>query len=433
MNFRIKKALKQTAILLIAAVICIAAVLISRGNVAGKTVTAGEHIDHNANILVTADGGGNGLMKISVMADYGDVPDSPQYAKKQITATVMPATAENKSIKWEVSWKNSTSDRQHSGGTGDDYDWGHGKTVTDYITLSADTTESGEPLTVSCKQDFGEPVVIKAVSASNQNVYATCTVDYCQKIKSLNYSFKYGETGMTAPVAKSNGLYLVDYTGEAKSYTVECTPVYTNYTIADSFEKSISGELSDEFGYTASHALTEICLQAGLQGGNYEPELSSAGEQYVQTVSNAATSSGNPLLAMMDYAEELYAKLSETDKAHSKTVNAHEVYELMREAITASGNGTLTEEKREEAISLLNGYTPPAVTGNFTGGATIAAENELLTAAKACNDAGEGIVGYTITYVGVYSEAQFTLKLGYTEESVTAVRKMTVTLPALLF
>lgn len=66
----------------------------------------------------------------------------------------------------------------------------------------------------------------------------------------------------------------MDYTGEEKNYTVECVPVYTNYTIQDEFTKTVSGQFTDSFGYSASYTLTEIAMQAGLFiGSDAEGEM----------------------------------------------------------------------------------------------------------------------------------------------------------------
>lgn len=70
---------------------------------------------------------------------------------------------------------------------------------------------------------------------------------------------------------------------------------------------------------------------------------------------------------------------------------------------------------------------------NSYGEAAIESVDALLTAAKTCNDAGTGILEYTITYTGVYSEKTFTFKLGYTASSVSAAKTMNISLPSVMF
>ena len=82
-----------------------------------------------------------------------------------LSATILPETAIDKTVLWEISWKNSESE------------WASGKTIDDYVTISETTTASGESITVNCLKDFGEQVVIKAVANSDDKVNAVCLVD----------------------------------------------------------------------------------------------------------------------------------------------------------------------------------------------------------------------------------------------------------------
>lgn len=304
-------------------------------------------INHNDNVLLTPESGA--LMKVSVRADYGGFPGEEESEVKaySLSATIGPVTAGNQQILWTLKWKSSSEESdenggQHSGGANRAAGWGEGKPVGSYVELSEKTSASGESVTLSCKQDFGEQIIVTATAAENHDIYATCTVDYCQKIKSLNYTFKYGGTAMSAPAADSDGVYRVDYTGEENSYSVQCVPVYTNYTVGDEFTQAVSGKFTSAFGHTASSAFSDISLQAGL----------------------------------FDTTEQ---------------------------------------------------------EGNFNGGTQFESVDELLTAAKACNDAGTGIAEYTITFTGAHSSKTFTFKLGYTGSSIAAARTMHMSLPSVMF
>lgn len=83
-----------------------------------------------------------------------------------LTATVVPATATDPSVDWSVSWKNPSST------------WANGKSASDYITVSA----NGLSATVTLKAAFGEQAVVTVRSYSDSDVYATCTVDYVQRL-----------------------------------------------------------------------------------------------------------------------------------------------------------------------------------------------------------------------------------------------------------
>ncbi len=83
-----------------------------------------------------------------------------------LTATVEPADATNGDVTWSIAWKNPDST------------WASGKTLSNYITLSSD----GLTATVTVKAAFGEQAIITVRSVSNTDIYATCTVDYVERL-----------------------------------------------------------------------------------------------------------------------------------------------------------------------------------------------------------------------------------------------------------
>ncbi len=372
-------------------------------------------INHNDSLLV-AESGGN-KMKLSVAKALASTDAS---AGVTVTANVLPETTENKTVLWSADWKNKNSA------------WANGKSVSDYLTLSAETTKSGESITLSCLKDFGEQIVITATAESNSSVTAACTADYCQKIKALNYTFKYGGNAMSSPSADADGVYRVDYTGEEKSYTVECTPVYTNYTVADTFSRNISGDFTYAFGYDMRDPFATISMQAGLFNGTVpEADLTEEAQKFVNLVTQASkTGNFNGCASMASSAHSMYESLSEQEQAHSRVVNAKQALDYLR---TGLSDQRVDTEDLEGAQAILNGYTPPVSTGDFNGGVTFASEGALLNAAKACNDSGVGIMEFSITYTGTYSAAAFTFELGFTASSVSAARSMSITQSSVLF
>lgn len=387
---------------------------------------------NNDNIIVTPETNPAMMMSVLRAGDNTEnvIQPSGDTDGISITATIGPETAENKEIQWTVKWKESTGGN-HSGGTIKAIDWSEGKNVTDYVVLSEETSMSGESITITCKQDFGEQIIVTATSAGTPEISASCTVDYCQKIKSLDYTFKYGGNAMTAPAVDSDGVYRVDYTGEEKSYTVECVPVYTNYTVDDEFVKNVSGQFANAFGYTSDKPFTQISLQAGLFGCVNEPALSEAAESFISDIELLAGSAGWQIgNSVLEKATTTYNGLTEAEKTHSKIINR---YQAMQKFIGKCGNGELFYAAKAEAQAVISVYTASSPSGSFNGEAAIESVDALLTAAKTCNDAGTGILEYTITYTGVYSEKTFTFKLGYTASSVSAAKTMNISLPSVMF
>lgn len=337
-----------------------------------------------------------------------------------LTATIKPETAENKTVNWSIAWSNANSE------------WASGKTVTDYVTISAEVTESGEDITVTCLKDFGETVTITAVSDFDESIKGTCFVDYRKRIVSLNYSFQYDDSPVEGISADADGVYRFDYTGDVKNYTVTPVPVYSAYTIDVEYKNTINGSFSDSFGYENGVTFDSIYLSAGLTGVIVEPELSSDGQLFVNTVESVLSAYNNAFVGMMMRLDELYPKLSEQDKAHSRIKNAYQVYQIMQSALISSGNGSIPIEVRTEAGEVFNSYTPPVSNGSFMGGVTIPSIDALLQAAKMCNDSQKGIVEYTITFTSDDLSYSSKISLGYTASSLNVVRGIEMSLPSLV-
>ena len=93
----------------------------------------------------------------------------------KITATITPENATNQNVTWSVAWKNPSSS------------WASGKTVTDYVTVTPDSSNS-KVATVTCVKAFSEQVIVTATAAGNTSVKKTCTVDYEKRVLGIQSS-----------------------------------------------------------------------------------------------------------------------------------------------------------------------------------------------------------------------------------------------------
>ena len=101
--------------------------------------------------------------------DYGiDAQANTAYS---ITATVNENAAD-KSVIGSVHWKDGSST------------WATGKNINDYVTLNQ-TTEYGLNFTLTVKQAFGEPIMIKVASCMDSGIYGTAQVDHLKELKSF--------------------------------------------------------------------------------------------------------------------------------------------------------------------------------------------------------------------------------------------------------
>ncbi len=168
-----------------------------------------------------------------------------------ITATVLPDTAINKNVTWTLSFANAQSE------------WATGKTVTDYVTVAANETNSREA-TIVCERAFGEQILLTAASVADPTKTATCTIDYAQSI--VGVSAKIGNIdvvlGGQTEVTINIGDNATDRGGEI---SVECM-LSEVYTIAESGVEqavALTHECSDASGdYFAYEGVA-----AGTPGG----------------------------------------------------------------------------------------------------------------------------------------------------------------------
>ncbi len=110
-----------------------------------------------------------------------------------IQATVYPVFAQNKALTWSLSFANPSSS------------WANGKNVNDYVTVDVNESDSTKA-TVRCLAPFGEQIILTAQSVANPEVTASCTVDFMQKIESVQ--MKIGN--VTIDTEYYDGVYDVD-------------------------------------------------------------------------------------------------------------------------------------------------------------------------------------------------------------------------------
>lgn len=136
-----------------------------------------------------------------------------------VTATITPSDAANKLVDWSVAFKNASST------------WASGKTVTDYVTVTP-TSSGSLSATVTCKQAFGEQIVMTVTSRDNTSAKASCTLDYKQQF--LGYAITVsGNNTVTADYTTSSMTGLkVNLDSTQKTVIMPSYKKSTVYTIA---------------------------------------------------------------------------------------------------------------------------------------------------------------------------------------------------------
>lgn len=233
-------------------------------------------------------------LKTSEYASYGVSPQTE--SAYTLTATVTPADASNKKLDWTLTFANASSS------------WSTGKTVTDYVTLTP-ASDGALTAVVENKAAFGEPIIVKAESRDNRSAYATCTVQYMQRITGYSFSLD-GKTftaasattaSMTpdlsatkspsASIATQKSTVYTKPTAEsAEYYTIKPTSAFktaiTNAGLSAASIKEYSGTKSGTvanlfdsewgkalYGTSASNRNKLISAVQGFSGSAYEIKL----------------------------------------------------------------------------------------------------------------------------------------------------------------
>ncbi len=164
-------------------------------------------------------------------------------------------------IDWTLAFVNSESE------------WATGKIVTDYVTVTP--TEDGALMAdVECLNAFGEQIKVIATLRDNKNLYASCTVDYKQKINAVNAEFAFADTRVCSPYGfrvgtkESNGITELNFSSISPSslfYNAKFNPTRTGltaqkstvYTIASNVEFKCSMKMNYDF---LAFAITNLHL-----------------------------------------------------------------------------------------------------------------------------------------------------------------------------
>ena len=153
----------------------------------------GEQVESTARVML--------MSGATVASENGSV-------SKTLTATITPASAENKKVNWSVSWADDAALKD--------------KNISEYITVTP-ASDGALTATVTCKKAFRGSMAIVKVVTRDGGYTATCTVAYEGKPTSM--SINSGASG------KAN------YLG-SNSYTVALENVFGD--LGESFYNSIS-------------------------------------------------------------------------------------------------------------------------------------------------------------------------------------------------
>ena len=148
-----------------------------------------------------------------------------------LTATVFPSNdASNTRVFWSLKWANPESE------------WAKDKAVTEYVSVapSGDDVQTSKQAVVANLQPFGEQIIVTVTSEDDPTKFATCTVDYAQKL--TGFSVKFGDV-------------VCDFESGRTGVSVEVNPEGNPNGGAAVFEKTVSDVYSLADNFTISYQL----------------------------------------------------------------------------------------------------------------------------------------------------------------------------------
>lgn len=145
---------------------------------------------------------------------------------------------------WSFTFKDGTSS------------WANGKKASDYITVTPSSTS--KTATVSCKQEFGETIIITVASEVNRSATATCTVEYVKKITDISFTVN----DDTIFVLGSQNTFRLNPVYGVGTQTGDLSIESVSVTVSEQIEKDV---------YLASHAMTG---QYWMQTATFSPDSS---------------------------------------------------------------------------------------------------------------------------------------------------------------
>lgn len=95
---------------------------------------------------------------------------------KELTATVTPADASVLNYSWSIAFANPSST------------WANGKTVTDYVTVTQNSSDKLKA-TLTFKKRFSEQIIVSISCDLKPEVKASATVDCYKELKSFGFCF----------------------------------------------------------------------------------------------------------------------------------------------------------------------------------------------------------------------------------------------------
>lgn len=161
----------------------------------------------------------------------------------QLTATLEPNDATDKTVDWSVLFVNPSSE------------WATGKDVTDFVTVTP-TSDGALTANVECKAAFGEQIKVTVTSRDNTEATAECVIDYAKRLtgvavglsymaETINVNSSSEETVIPASFANLHysGVTPVEGVGTISDEFTYTVKIKGSSTVANAINSGTSGQI----------------------------------------------------------------------------------------------------------------------------------------------------------------------------------------------
>lgn len=244
----------KTIITVVAIILCLA---LAGGWIAQTVINKHKENEPTVNTMVneTTEGmqldiakenNGVRLMSARIASEDYDVNGVSAQAESAYTLTASNDSGDSSLERyvWSFTFEDGTSS------------WANGKKASDYITVTPSSTS--KTATVSCKQEFGETIIITVASEVNRSATATCTVEYVKKIMDISFTVN----DDTIFVLGSQNTFRLNPVYGVGTQTGDLSIESVSVTVSEQIEKDV---------YLAAHEMTG---QYWMQTATFSPDSS---------------------------------------------------------------------------------------------------------------------------------------------------------------
>lgn len=232
----------------------------------------------NGNAVI-GEGESNGVSLMSAaiaVADYDEYGiDTQAESAYNLSVTYTPSNTTFQGTTYSIAWKNPYSE------------WASGKNVTDYATV-VQTEEGSKDAVLTVLQSFSEQIIVTAAHSRNEDIKATCSVDFVCDTYSIGFEGRHSIDG-DVPVTYGGwhgGTLTPDMTATTIEFKYDVGEGFVNaakavgFTVNRYYTQTLNANTNEEVVSIESIYEGYILADAGLSSEQMKDYLVFLGEMF---------------------------------------------------------------------------------------------------------------------------------------------------------